>query len=128
MKQARHVGKVRGLTVLAQQLERYRLSFVREEKVGPREAVTLKVATKGMPDVLLSFDRKSWLVVKDEYCSSLFFLASSRVETTYSRFKKIEGCQIPMKWVIVREDSKSEKEILECKHLEKINERLFRKP
>jgi hypothetical protein len=126
--QATHAARVTGLLYLVREPERYRVNFLRTEKVGEYDAVTLKVETDGMPDVLLSFDRKTWLLVKHVTHMQLLFFPPFPMESVFSDFKTIEGCRVAMKRVYVDERGTDEEEIIEYRHVKELDEKLFREP
>jgi hypothetical protein len=109
----------------------YQLAVVGEGKVEGRTVVGLRVSRKDYRDIQLFFDKETGLLrvsrvrVKDLYNSS----KESIARTVYSRYRKVKGMQVAYKVVTYYdEEPYIEYEVTEATPVEKLDDRLFRKP
>jgi hypothetical protein len=99
-------------------------------KVGARAVEGITVQRKGHPDLKLYFDKESGLLLKlERLTKSVISRDEMKEEIFLSHFKEIDGVQEPMK-LVVKLDGRlaAEEEILELKHVEKLDGTLFAKP
>ena len=129
IKEVGHVLSVARLVPLLKD-KKYELSIIGEDKVGGKEVVGVRIATKGQKDVSLYFDKKTHLLAKMTFRSADPMTGNEideeRIVTEYQKTK--DGIQIPKK-VALKRDGKDflEAEVLEMQFLEKIDEGEFKK-
>jgi hypothetical protein len=100
-----------------------------EAKVNGRDAVGVKVASRGHKDVNLYFDRVSGLLAKVERRALNDAQQEVTEETFCSDYKDVDGVQVPMK-VVIHHDGKLflEMEVTEYSFLDRIDDREFTRP
>jgi hypothetical protein len=126
-KAAAHAAWVVTLTPLKDSAFTFKL--LGDSKVGDKDVVGVKVSYKGQPDVNLYFDKTSGLLVKSENKSKDMSGQEVNQEITYSDYKEVDGIQEPMKVSIKHDNQKFiEREVLEMKHHEKLEDGAFAKP
>jgi hypothetical protein len=101
-----------------------------DSKAGERDVEGIKVRHKGHADLKLFFDKQSSLLLKIErQIRSAIGREEMTQEIQLGSFKEIDGIQEPMKVAVkINGSLAAEEEILELKHLEKLDEKLFAKP
>jgi hypothetical protein len=99
-------------------------------KAGDRAVDGIAVRRKGHTDVNLYFDKESGLLLKLERLTKNDISGEEvKQEISLGHFKEIDGVQEPMKVIVkVNGSLLAEEEILELKHLEKLDDKLFAKP
>jgi hypothetical protein len=132
MKEAREQMHLTLVSRFVPLLERdYQLEVLGETDIGRRHVVGLRVQRKSYRDIQLFFDKEDGLLrmtrvrVKDVYSSNREVLA----ETTHSLYRKVKGMAVAHK-VVTRYDNEPyiEYEVTEAVPVERLDERLFRKP
>jgi outer membrane lipoprotein-sorting protein len=100
-----------------------------EVKVNGRDAVGVKVVSKGHKDVNLYFDKATGLLTKMERRALDDAQQEFTEETFYSDHKDVEGVQVPRK-VVVRHDGQEfmEMEVTEYSFLDRIDDSEFARP
>jgi hypothetical protein len=106
----------------------YTVTIEREEKVGKRDALTIRVKKKDLPDVLLSFDRTTWLLLKSEAKIPFLWFEPVKHQTLFSDYKEFLGVQFPTKVVWQTGETKGEVVYQELRRLEKVDDSLFQAP
>jgi hypothetical protein len=108
----------------------FTLTALGDSKVGDRPVEGVNVARKGHADVKLYFDKKSSLLLKMEHpIKGNLTGEETKQETLFSKFKEIDGIEEPMKVIFkLNGGLVAEEEILELKHFEKLDAKLFAKP
>jgi hypothetical protein len=122
------VVEATSLLPLVEKPEKFKITFLRGEKIGKCQAVTLKVAAEGAPDVFLSFDRDTWLIVREEATVRPVLFAPCRFQWFYSDFKTVGGRTVPMKCVTVTDNLRSERVVTAYRLLPKADPALFENP
>ena len=109
--------------------KRYTMSVIGEAKVGESQAIGINVTAKGGIDVNLYFDKKTYLLVKQQYQTKNEAGAEVSQEVYLSKYKKVNGVPFPSS---IRVDQDGKKfvtaEIAEAKILEKVADSVFAKP
>jgi hypothetical protein len=129
MKEMGHVLGVARLVPLLKD-KQYELSIIGEDKVGGKEVVGVRVATKGRKDISLYFDKKTHLLAKMAFRTADPItgneIEEERIVTEYQKNK--DGVQLPKK-IALQRDGKDflEAEVLEMQFLEKLDESEFKK-
>jgi outer membrane lipoprotein-sorting protein len=103
-----------------------------EAKVDDKAVAVVKVTRKEWPEVVLSFDKSSGLLVKTEQMvKSMEDLKGKELkqEAYYKDFKDVEGCKMPTK-IVIKRDGKDfvEATLSDIKPAEKLDPKLFEKP
>jgi hypothetical protein len=108
----------------------FTLAALGDSKVGGRAAEGVKVTHKGRPEVRLYFDKEGGLLLKMErLMRSAISGEEMSQEVLFSNFKEIDGIQEAMKYTF-KLDGKlaAEEEVLELKHQEKLDDKVFARP
>jgi hypothetical protein len=107
----------------------FKLSGLGERKVGGRPADGVKVGRKGHFDIGLYFDRETGLLAMSE---TRFKEARSgkevHQETVFGGYKDVSGTKCPTKATITRDGKKCVEASLECKPVERLDDRVFARP
>ena len=111
--------------------KKFKLAPLGETKVGKKDAVGMKVSSKGHRDISLYFDKKTGLLLKS--VSNVKDMGSGKeveAETYFLDYKKVEGVQRPTKLKIKRDGKKyvDVDEITDFKVEEKLDDSEFAKP
>jgi outer membrane lipoprotein-sorting protein len=109
----------------------FKLAPLAEVKVGDKEAVGVKVSSKGHRDISLFFDKKTGMLLKRETTVKDLMAGGSEVaeEVLYLEFKEKDGIQYASKVTINRDGKKYiESEITDYKPAEKLDDKVFDKP
>jgi hypothetical protein len=108
----------------------FKLAKVADIKVGANDAAGIKVSRKDYPDVNLYFDKKTGLLVQ-RTMKVKDMQSGDQVEevVVYDDYKDADGIKYAAKGTISRGGKKYvEVEVLEVKHSEKLDDKLFAKP
>jgi hypothetical protein len=109
----------------------FKMAALGEVKVGDKEAVGLKVSSKGHRDISLFFDKKTGMLLKRETMVKDLMAGGSDAteEVLYLEYKEKDGVQYASKVTINRDGKKYiESEITEYKPAEKLDDKVFEKP
>jgi hypothetical protein len=111
--------------------KKFKLSPVGDVKVGDKDAVGIKVSSKGHRDVNLYFDKKTGLLLKSETTAKKMG-ADMEVsqETLYDSYKEVDGVKHPMK-IQIKQDGKKYVDVdetTEIKIEDKLDDSVFDKP
>jgi hypothetical protein len=129
LKEASHMGQVARLTALKDS-KTYTLAPLGDAKVEGKEAVGIRVSTKGYRDISLYFDKKTGLLAKIERRA---IDPETNQEFTEERliteYQEKDGLKVAKK-VIAKRDGKKmlEVEVVEIKFLESVDKGEFAKP
>jgi outer membrane lipoprotein-sorting protein len=107
----------------------FTLTAIGEVKVNGRDAMGVRVASKGHKDVNLYFDKSTALLAKQERRSLDEAKNEVTEETFYSDHKDVDGVKVPMK-TMVHHDGKMflEIEVTEYQFLDRIDDGEFARP
>jgi hypothetical protein len=108
----------------------FELSLIGEDKVNGKAAVGVRVAKKGHKDVILYFDKQTWLVAKVER-RTYDFQSQQEVkeERIITEYKEVDGRPMPKKILVKRDDKKlMEAEITDVTFVDKFDDSEFAKP
>jgi hypothetical protein len=109
----------------------FTLAPLGDVKVGDKEAVGVKVSSKGHRDVSLFFDKKTGMLIKRETVVKDLMGGGSDAneEVLYVEYKEKDGVKYANKITIKRDGKKYiEAEIVDYKAAEKIDDKVFEKP
>jgi hypothetical protein len=109
----------------------FKLAPLPETKVGDREAVGIKVTSKGHRDINLYFDKKTSFLIKSETKAKDLMNEGKEVaqETYFDDYKDVDGIQTPFKVTIKRADKDYVvAEMTDVKIVDKLEDKLFEKP
>jgi hypothetical protein len=108
----------------------YTLAPLGDSKVDNKEAVGVKVSSKGHRDVSLFFDKNTGLLLKNEHKIKDEMSGQEMTQTsTFSGYKEVDGVQEAMKIVIKRDGNiYIEVENSDLKHHDNLDEKMFVKP
>ncbi|HEV3237946.1 MAG TPA: hypothetical protein VGZ25_13220 [Gemmataceae bacterium] len=109
----------------------FKLSPLGDSKVGDKEAVGVKVSSKGHRDISLFFDKKTSYLLKTETNVKDLMGGGGEVAqvTLYDDYKDVDGVKYPHKVVIDRDGKKFvDGEVKEVKLVEKVDDGAFAKP
>jgi len=123
-----YIGEVTRLTKLKDKA--YELSSLGETKVQGKDAVGVRVSSKGHKDVNLYFDKTSGLLVKVEH-RTVDFDTEKEVneERIFLEYQEKDGMMEAKKAIVNRDGQKhAEMEIVEIKYLDEIDDTQFSKP
>ncbi|HEV3444277.1 MAG TPA: hypothetical protein VG099_06515 [Gemmataceae bacterium] len=101
-----------------------------ESKSAERPVLGVKIAQKGHRDVLLYFDKDTWLLAKSSTKAKNVFLGGLEFEAedTYSDYKEFDGVKRAMKMKQVRGKMVVEITFSDYKLCDKLSDELFVKP
>jgi hypothetical protein len=125
--QPRHVARVLDLYPLLED-DRFRLTVLGEERVNWVGTVVLRVAAAGQPDVTLYFAKTTGLLVKVEVITYHLWVLPVRVQGFLSDYRRVDGVQVALKRSIVVHSYREDLKVVECRALDTIDRKLFRKP
>jgi hypothetical protein len=128
MKEGFYAERIASLTPLKD--KEYQLSPLGSAKVDGREAVGVRVASKGHRDINLFFDKESGLLVKVEH-RALDALTKQEVsqEEILSDYKDYAGIKRPGKALVLHDGKKFlDAEVTEFKIVDKFDPGVFAKP
>jgi hypothetical protein len=110
--------------------KKFKLGPLGEIKVNNRDAVGVRVSSKGMPDTSLYFDKKTWLLVKEESRTHDFLSNQEYVsERIMTEYQDVDGMKAAKKTTVYKDGKKlAEEEVTETKFLEKLDDSEFAKP
>jgi hypothetical protein len=123
-----HAGRLTQLVPLKN--KGMKLSSLGESKVGDRDAIGIRVETRGYRPVNLHFDKKTHLLLKTEQQVKNIQAGSEHNQVTlFSDYKKVMGIQTPHKITMTR-DGKPYVESIVTKitYAETLDDDLFQKP
>jgi hypothetical protein len=128
IKDQMYAGVVARLTVLKE--KPFELSPLGDAKVDGKDAVGVRVASKGHKDISLFFDKQTGLLVKSERRAVDPMSGQEFTEeTVMSDFHEVEGTQSAKKTVMYRDGKKfMEAEEVEWKLVDKFDDSTFAKP
>jgi outer membrane lipoprotein-sorting protein len=109
----------------------FTLAPLGDVKVGDKEAVGVKVSSKGHRDISLIFDKKTGMLLKRETIVKDIMGGGNEVteEVLFVEYKEKDGVQYASKITINRDGKKYiESEITEFKPVEKLDDKVFEKP
>lgn len=107
----------------------YRLTVLAESKVDGQPTRAVKVSHPGRPDINLSFDKTSGLLVKSERRIQDAARKEVLQEEIYRDYKTIQGVKRPTKLIVLRDGKKFlEGTILDFMPLDKVDAKEFAKP
>jgi hypothetical protein len=122
-----YAGRVSTLVPLKE--KDFTLAALGEEKVGGKEAVGIKVSSKGHNDINLYFDKTSGLLVKTQRRVKDMSGQEADQETLNEEFRDVDGLKRAFKITINRDAKKFvELEVSEYKFVDKLEDNLFVKP
>jgi len=99
-----------------------------ESTVGDRPVLGVKVAHKGHRDVLLYFDKETWLLLKSATRMKDLFQGGTEVEAeeVFSDYKEFNGVKRPTKVKEIKDGQISVEEVItDYKLSEKLDDKLF---
>lgn len=106
------------------------LAIVGEDKVGDHPVVGVRVSKKGLKDVLLYFDQKTYLLRKIQN-RALDFMSRKEVEQerVLDDYSELEGQKMPKKLTFLQDGKKLlDLEVKVMKFLDQIDESFFNRP
>jgi hypothetical protein len=107
----------------------FTLEGLGESKVGDQAVWGVKASAKGRRDVLLFFDKETYLLVKTEHQLNDGGDKEVKQEEFYSDFKDVDGYKRPMKISVRRNGNKlMEAELTDVHYLDKVDDAEFAKP
>jgi outer membrane lipoprotein-sorting protein len=108
----------------------FKLTPLADAKVGDKEAIGIKVSSKGHRDISLYFDKKTALLIKSESkVKDMNEAKEVSQETYFDDYKDVDGIQTPFKVTIKRADKNYvTAEMSEVKIVDKLDDKLFEKP
>ncbi len=130
MKEGLYAERVAGLTPLKEKEKDYQLSALGSVQVEGKDAVGVRVASKGHRDVNLYFDKASGLLVKVAH-RTLDPMTNQEVSQEEIRmdYRDYEGIKLPAKLVVLRDGKKfMEAEVSDFKIVDKLDPSVFAKP
>lgn len=109
--------------------EAFTLKTVGEATINDRRAVGVRVSSKGHSDLVMYFDKESYLLVKTDAKGIDEDRQEVTVEEILSDYKEVRGAKIPFKKVVFVNGRKHlEAEIKEIRPLGKIDSSVFGQP
>jgi hypothetical protein len=109
----------------------FTLTTIPDAKVDGRAAAGIKVTRKGYPDVKLYLDKETYLPAKLEWTTmaSEDNFKEMTAEMYYSKYKEIDGAQIPTR-LILKRDGKLyvEADVQDMKAVGKLDPKVFAMP
>ena len=128
VRQTLHARRIESLLPLVKEAG-FELSGVADIDVNGKPAVGVKVATKGLRDCTLYFDKDTGLLVRLTRKTLDLNQQEADTETTYSAWKDFDGLKLPTKLLVQQAGKKLlEAEITECKFPDKVDPGEFLKP
>lgn len=132
-KEQAHAQHVASLVPFAKKDKTLQLAALGEMKIKGRDAIGIRVSSKGHRDVNLYFDKQTSLIVKQEWRARDFMPGADGKEVGQefylSDYKDVDGLMSAMKFEM-HQDGKLflDGEVTDLKALEKLDESLFEKP
>jgi zinc protease len=105
------------------------VNFVRQDKVGDREADVVEIAAPDGPLVTVYIDSASGAVLKKDYQGQAMTGSPAKVEEIYEDFREVSGVRVPFKIVILQNGNKfAETQITEFQYNTGLREEDLAKP
>jgi hypothetical protein len=92
------------------------------------KTISVRVSSPWKPEVILHFDKKTWLIVKVDITVTAFFVLRMSESRFFWDYKTIDGRKMPMKEIRIEPGQWRQYTISEFRSVDRIDEKLFRKP